>query len=77
MTSLYESQDEKGSSENSKLDKLTKDEGSLTDLRLLLNVFDHPLRYNINTIRDPIRQCSNIASVHLGDYGNRDPSNEE
>ena len=49
-----------------------QDEKSRNDLRLLLNVFDHPVRYSINTIRDPIRQCKRIASVHHGDYGHTD-----
>ena len=50
----------------------TNEEKSMNDLRLLLNVFDHPMRYNINAIRDPIRQCKRISSVHLGDYGKGD-----
>ena len=50
----------------------TNEEKSMNDLRLLLNVFDHPVKYNINAIRDPIRQCKRISSVHLGDYGKGD-----
>ena len=40
------------------------------DLKEIMMVFDRPLDYGVNSIKDPIRSCSHISSLHLGDYGN-------
>ena len=40
------------------------------DLKEIMMVFDKPLDYGVNSIKDPIRSCSHISSLHLGDYGN-------
>ena len=39
------------------------------DLKEIMKVFDRPLDYRVNSIKDPIRSCSHISSLHLGDYG--------
>ena len=39
------------------------------DLEEIMKVFDRPLEYGVNSIKDPIRSCSHISSLHLGDYG--------
>ena len=42
--------------------------GTVTDLMVVLNALDCPSRYSVNAIKDPIRKCGNISSIHLGDY---------
>ena len=67
-TKVSHTENKKFESSDSKSKNSTNNDKSLSDLKLLLNVFDNPIRYNVNMIRDPIRQCKRISSVHLGDH---------
>ena len=44
---------------------------TVNDLMMVLNDLDCPSKYSVNAIKDPIRKCGNISSIHLGDYEHR------
>jgi hypothetical protein len=44
---------------------------TVSELTTILGHLDSSVRYSVNSIRDPIRRCSNISSIHLGNF----PSN--
>ena len=44
---------------------------TVDSLKSVLDSFDCPIKYNINRIKDPIRKCNNISSIHLGDYAEK------
>ena len=41
---------------------------TVSELTLILGQVDSHDRYSVNSIRDPIRRCNNISSIHMGNF---------
>ena len=55
---------------NSKFYKQPHDSGvqTVNELTTILGHLDSPVIYSVNSIRDPIRRCNNISTIHHGNF---------